>query len=41
VHSLLTKMQVNTRGQAAARLGGNASTRLPRAGAVDRRPSIA
>jgi DNA-binding NarL/FixJ family response regulator len=41
VHSLLTKMHVNTRGQAAARLGGNGASRQQRAGASDRRPFIA
>jgi len=41
VHSLLTKMQVTTRGQAAARLSGNGSVREKRVDALDPRRVIA
>jgi two-component system nitrate/nitrite response regulator NarL len=41
VHSLLTKMQVNTRGQAAARLGGPNAARAIRAGIANPRQFIA
>ena len=41
VHSLLTKMQVTTRGQAAACLGGNGSARQKRVGVTAPRQFIA
>ena len=41
VHSLLTKMQVNTRGQAAARLGGPGAARAIRSGIANPRQFIA
>ena len=41
VHSLLTKMQVNTRGQAAARLGGPGAARAIRTRIVNPRQFIA